>query len=483
MKPWGMLKKALILLFVFSLSACEAAELEPQVAGQFYPEDAVTLGAMVDELIARAENKPVNGRLLAIISPHAGYQFSGGVSAHGYKRLKGSGIKTVIIIGAAHNHSYEGASVWTNGAFKTPLGAVKIDGKLARRLIKKKAKVDFIPEVFSGEHSIEVQLPFLQRTLGDFKIVPIMIGNPTRESIEHLVSELTGMLYESENVLLVASTDLSHYHDYDTAVEMDGRLTGALSRLSLREVQELLAAGQAEMCGAFPVMVTLAAARGLGANESAIFKYANSGDATGDKGRVVGYLSAGFYRSPLTQAEKSELLGIARQTIIRYVKSRDVEEEPALKNGRLRVEGAVFVTITRGGMLRGCIGHIESVTSLYKSVIRNAYAASSMDPRFPPMTPEELKDMHIEISVLSPLRPIKKTSSIQVGRDGLYIVKGNRAGILLPQVAKDNGWDRKTFLKQVSLKAGLPEDAWKDAALYTFTAEVFGEGGAVPPPQ
>jgi AmmeMemoRadiSam system protein B/AmmeMemoRadiSam system protein A len=455
-----------LLLFAVPLG-CKAETKEPSVAGTFYPAEKNILKGSVEGFLSKVENKNQSGRLVAIISPHAGYMYSGQVAAYGYKNIEGSDIKKVILIGPSHHVSFKGASVYTKGNFKTPLGNVKIDEKLAGDLLNENADVRFYPEAFEKEHSIEVQLPFLQTVLKDFTIVPILVGYPTRQTFEHLISRLTEIL--DEKTLLIASTDLSHYHDYLTANKMDSRIISAIERLSVMDTERLLRTNEAELCGGFPVLITMAVSRQAGANLGVLFKYANSGDVTNDREKVVGYASIGLYKTLFTDEEKKGLLDLARNAITGYVTNGKIPEVE-IKNPKLKTDGAVFVTIKTNGSLRGCIGHIQPIMPLYQSVIKNAVDACSSDPRFPPMKKDELKDMDVEISILSPLEPLKDVKNIV--KHGLVIVKGMQRGILLPQVAKELGWDRDIFLEQICLKAGLPKGAWKDAELYTFTAEI-----------
>jgi AmmeMemoRadiSam system protein B/AmmeMemoRadiSam system protein A len=425
---------------------------------------------MVERFLSGAEKVPVNGKLLALISPHAGYIFSGQVAAYGYKNIEGRDIKKVIIIGPSHHTAFKGASVYTKGSFRTPLGTVTINEGLAEGLLNEAADVRFNPEAYAKEHSIEVQLPFLQTVLKDFTIVPIIVGSPTRQTFEYLTLRLAEIL--DEKTLLIASTDLSHYHDYSTAKEMDSKAISAVERISVMDTERLMRTGEAELCGGYPVLIAMEAARRAGANMGVLLKYANSGDVTNEKDKVVGYASIGLYKNPLTEGEKKELLSLARNTITEYVTNGKVSEVE-MKNPKLKADGAVFVTIKRNGLLRGCIGHIQPIMPLYQSVIKNAVAACSSDPRFPSMKKDELKDMDIEVSVLSPLEPLKDVKNVQVGKHGLVIVKGMQSGLLLPQVAQELGWDRETFLEQICAKAGLPRGAWRDADLYTFTAEII----------
>lgn len=466
------LKLVIVLCFfllVFPLG-CKAEIKEPSVAGTFYPADAKELQKMVEEFLSKAEKIQTEGRLIAVISPHAGYIFSGQVAACGYKNLKGSAINKVILLGPSHYVGFRGASVYTKGGFRTPLGTVRINERLAGGLLNEAADVRFYPEAYKKEHSIEVQLPFLQTVLKDFTIIPILIGSPTRQTFEHLTLRLAEIF--DKNTLLVVSTDLSHYHDYLTAKEMDSKVIDAVERLSVIDTERLLRTGKAELCGGYPVLIALEVARRAGSNMGVRLKYANSGDVTGDRSKVVGYASIGLYKSPLTEKEKKELLSLARNAITEYVTNGKFPEVE-MKNPKLKADGAVFVTVKRDGSLRGCIGHIQPIMPLYQSVIENAIAACSSDRRFPPMKKDELKDMDVEVSILSLLEPLKDVKNIQVGKHGLIIVKGMQSGLFLPQVATELGWDRETFLEHLCSKAGLPKDAWKDAELYTFTAEII----------
>ncbi len=466
-----------ILSLIFSLPIFQGCSdppvKEPAAAGSFYPADKEILIKTVDGFLLKAENKPVKGKLIALISPHAGYMYSGSIAGYTFKHLNGKDIKTVILIGPSHHAAFKGTSVYDKGKWKTPLGTVKIDKKISQSLINKDADVTFYPDAFEKEHSLEVQIPFLQRVLKNVKIVPVLIGSPTRKSFAFLTAKLTEIMRENEKIILITSTDFSHYHDYDAAVKMDMKTVDAIERMSSEDVQAYLMRREGEMCGGYPVLYTMAVARNLGATNGVLYKYANSGDVTGNRSRVVGYAAIGLYNSPLSSLEKKKLFEFAKDTITDYVKDGKISEVN-IYNKRLKANGATFVTIKTGkGILRGCMGNIMPNMPLYQSVIRNAINASSRDPRFYPMKKEELEDIYVEVTVLSPLEPLKHIHEIEIGKHGLYIVKDERSGILLPQVPVELGWDRKTFLKQVSKKAGLSEDAWKEANLFKFTAEII----------
>ncbi|MDQ7786604.1 MAG: AmmeMemoRadiSam system protein B [Thermodesulfovibrionales bacterium] len=461
----------LVTLIVTPLTTgCAEQVKEPSVAGQFYPSDKKALGEMVNGFIGNSPQGKGEGKIIALISPHAGYVYSGQVAAYGYRQIQGHEVKNVILIGVSHRSAFKGASVYTKGRFKSPFGEVRINEPLAQSFLNETAEVKYLPEAFEREHSIEVQLPFLQTVLKDFMIIPILIGTPTQKTFDHLISRISDTF--DEKTLIVASTDLSHYHDYHKAIGMDSKIISAVERLSTIQAGQLLQNGEAEMCGAFAVIITMEAAKRLGATQGVLFRYANSGDVTGEKDKVVGYASLGLFRSPYTEVEKKELLSLAKNAIAEHVTNGKTPDKE-ISNPKLRADGAVFVTIKKNGSLRGCIGNIQAVMPLYESVIKNAIAASSSDPRFPPLTQEEIKDIEVEISILSPLSPLRDVKDIQVGRHGLFIRKGIQRGLLLPQVATEYGWDRETFLDQLCVKAGLPKGAWQDAELYRFTAEII----------
>lgn len=477
-----MIKKGTIAALILVVIAAAATVIlasketvkEPAVAGAFYPGEQGELSQVVDGFLANAASPPVGGRLVALIAPHAGYMYSGQVAAYSYRHLSERSIDTVILIGASHFSSYAGASVYAEGSMRTPLGNVKINGKIARSLLNEKAGVTFFREAFAKEHSLEVQLPFLQRTLKDLTIVPILMGAATQASTAHLAERLTEILRKNDRAIIIASTDLSHYHGYDAAVVKDRKVIDAVLRMSVEDLQGLLSSNEGEACGGYPVLLAMLVSRNLGATNGVLYRYANSGDVTGDRTRVVGYAAMGLYKSALAEQQRQALLALARKTVIEYIRHKRTPE-PAMKDLRLQANGATFVTINRNHRLRGCIGNIQPVMPLYRSVIRNAVAASSQDPRFPPMTPRELEDTEIEITVLSPLEPLDDVKNIRIGVHGLYLVKGPNGGIFLPQVPVEQGWDLPTYLEQLCHKAGLPKDAWKDkdARLFSFSADII----------
>ena len=460
-----------------------AAVKKPVFAGSFYPADTLSLQTMIDGYLGEAhKDGDVPPGVFAVVAPHAGYIYSGKTAAYSYNAVRGKGIRTVVLLGSSHRSSFAGIALYPSGSWETPLGKVPVDAAMGRKMASLCGAVKSLPGAFDEEHSLEVQLPFLQRTLKSFKIVPLLTGVMERRDIEALANALTTVLKQHKGkVLLLVSSDMSHYHSYEEAVRIDSSTLRLMADLNPDGLLEGLSKKENELCGAPAVVAAMMAAVKMGGQAQPLH-YTNSGNTAGDRHRVVGYGSVAFWQpeskedSPLTGAEKKRLLAIARKTLKEYVSSRTVPgievTEPALHERR-----GVFVTLTIRGRLRGCIGYIKPVAPLYRSVMDMTVAASSKDMRFRAVAMDELKDIHIEVSVLSPLKLVNSVDEIKVGIHGLYIVKGGRAGLLLPQVATQYKWGREEFLQNTCAKAGLPEDSWKDkeTRIYIFSAQIFSE--------
>jgi len=262
---------------------------------------------------------------------------------------------------------------------------------------------------------LEVQLPFLQRSLKDFRIVPILIGRMTQASYKHLADAIATLLKNDESALLVISTDLSHYHDTTTAAGMDRKVLDAIERLSGNDLEHLLSSGEGEACGGGPVLYGMAAARGAGATEAQLYKHADSGAVSGDRKKVVGYGALGFYKKELSPSVRAEIMRLARDAVQAQVAGQPLPVWSGT-DSRMKADGAVFVTLKeKNGRLRGCIGSIQAQTSLHRSIIQNAVAAAAKDPRFRPVRAEELPGLALEVTVLSPLEPVSGISEIRVG--------------------------------------------------------------------
>jgi len=450
---------------------------QPNVAGSFYSADPKELAASIDYFKQTAGPVLTDHKVLIAIAPHAGYPFSGPVAAYTFKAISGIPYKTIVIIAPSHFFPFEGISVWPQGGFKTPLGILNVDEDFAQALLKENPKFQFLPKVYEQEHAVEVELPFLQKTFGNIRIVPILMGNPDPEVARSLAVALDKLIASRDNVLILISSDMSHYYPYDVANQMDALTLQAIQEIDPKKFFEGCVAHKMEMCGFMPVTTALIYAKLRGIQHVEVLKHANSGDTSGDKSKVVGYSSVIFYNDDnLNDSAKKELLSLARRTIESFVKTGKAPPI-TIKDTRLNQVQGAFVTIRKHGQLRGCVGSVVAQEPLYQT-IKDMAIAASRDPRFKPLTVAELKDMDLEISVLSVPERIKDISEIQLGKHGVIVAQGDHEGVFLPQVADETGWSKQEFLSQLcSQKAGLPPDAWKDpkTTMYVFTADVFTE--------
>lgn len=477
----------LSLASIISSSSHAANFKESDLAGTWYPASKGQLEQQLKSYLDAATPQKIDGSIIAVIAPHAGYQYSGPVAAYSFKSIQDKGVKTVILIGFSHRQRFDGIAIYDRGFWRTPLGDIQIDEALAKEIGSKNSRVLFNPELFKGENSVEMEVPFIQMALKGAKMVPIAFGTQSYEDAQSLASTLASILKGRNDCVIVASTDLSHYHPYKQANDADRHTIDTLNKLKAREFYDEGKLGVCELCGLLPVTVSLLVAEKLGYDKIKELKYANSGDITGDKSRVVGYLSAAIYKENsnkeekqmLNEAQKKRLLEIARESITSYVRDgkrkQFIESDPVLNK-----EMGAFVTLHERGELRGCIGNMVGSGRLYNTVADMAIEAATGDPRFPKLSPKEIDAIKIEISVLSPLQKVKSAEEIKIPGDGVIVRRGFRSGVYLPQVADETGWKREEFLTSLCAhKAGLAPDAWKDpeTELYTFTAQVFQEGG------
>ena len=468
---------------------------KPAVAGQFYPDDPAELRKMIRGYFNRIAPTQNTGSTMAVISPHAGYVFSGEVAAKAFNQLDPQKeYSTVFIIGSSHRSAFGGGSVYTSGNYITPLGTVPVDLELARTLALSNKHLSFDPQYQRNEHSIEVQIPFLQEVLKKpFKILPILLGTQDPVICKSIANSLKPY-FTPENVFVI-STDFSHYPAYEDAIRIDRMLAEAIvandpekfikaERGCLNESVSNLATG----CCSWPAVLTLMymTEKEPGV-EYKLIAYQNSGDSRyGEKDGVVGYNALSVVNKTrqdesfnLTGQERSDLLSIARNTIVSYLRS---EQIPAVEQDRLspglKQKAGAFVTLKKKGELRGCIGHFEADNPLYKTVQQMAVSSATQDYRFSPVSLEEMDQIEVEISVLTPMKKISSISEIRLGRDGIYIRKGNRSGTFLPQVATETGWSLGEYLGHCARdKAGIGWEGWKDrdAEIFIYQALVFHE--------
>lgn len=486
----------------------------PAVAGQWYPSDRDELLNAVKGYLSKVTVKPSKKAPIALIVPHAGYVFSGQVAAYAYKMLEGHVYDVVVILGPSHYYPVQGAALPTARRFQTPLSEVEVDTALGERLLKICPLVYRNSLAHEREHDIECQLPFLHVVFLSsrakshaWKLLPLTMGDLSLEECQQLGRALASLLV-GKRALLIASSDMSHYPKYADANRVDKEMLRALRTLDPKKVwqadQRLLKRGirnlDCTLCGLCAVLTVLETARLLGATHVEVLKYANSGDVPeGDKSRVVGYCAVAIYgdkqssktnlrmerrRFPPSQAHiypelsasaRAELLRIAKLTIKAMVKERR-EPDIRIHSKELLQKWGAFVTIKKDGQLRGCIGVIEPIRPLWQQVMYAAASAALRDWRFPPVSPDELEELSIEISVLGRIEEIVDVNEIQVGKHGLIVIDGENSGLLLPQVATEYGWNREQFLEATCEKAGLPKDAWRTGArIFRFAAQVFGE--------
>ena len=463
------------------------------VAGGFYPADASALSAMMDDMLAHASPPPISDPILAVVAPHAGYPFSGPVAAYTYAALKGRKFSRVVVIAPSHYEAFDFTSVYEGDAYATPLGTVPVDKAFAKQLAKMSPTIRLssrghVPTPKGAEHALEVELPWLQRVLGDFELVPVVMGDQSYESSRALGVALAKLIQgKDKDTLIVASSDLSHYHPYDEAVKIDHKTLNALQAWDYFSMSRNFEARVWEACGGAPIVAAMIAAERMGANQALVLKYANSGDTTGDHSRVVGYSADVFLKTQsgktvepqfsLNGHEKNELLALARKSVEYAVREKKPYEPTASASEALNQERGAFVTLRKSGELRGCIGYTSAEKPLSMTVRDTATLAALRDPRFQPVSASELPQIDYEVSVLSPLRRVLDTRQIKVGQHGLLMKNGAYEGLLLPQVPVEEKWDRQRFLEETCAKAGMHSGCWKDenTDIFMFTAVVFGE--------
>jgi len=484
------LKKTIVIfgaiMTTSSSSFSEPRIKPPNVSGQFYNADAAQLSREIDQFFLKANIEPYINHVDIVVAPHAGYVYSGGVAAYGFKAASQHKYTTIIILAPSHYAGFDGISIGTYDGFQTPLGVAEVDKDFTKKLIQFNEKFIFKPEAFDREHSLEVEIPFLQKTFKNFKIVPVVMGQPDARTLKDFASALNQMIGSRKDVLIVVSTDLSHYHDSAEARKMDGYALEAVRNLNIEQIWKECHLKTMEMCGFIPVTAALIYAKQKGLNSVDILKMANSGDVSGDTSRVVGYTSMVIYNEKkgedavgsLSLKQKKNLVEVAKNTITEYVNTGEIFSVKEFDSRLSAVEGA-FVTIHKKGQLRGCIGNVVGRGPLYLTVRDMAIAAASEDPRFSPVKKEEMKDLDIEISVLSKPYLISNIDEIKLGVHGVIISQGaSHQGLFLPQVAETTGWNKEEFLSQLCVqKAHLPPNAWKDpkTQIEIFTAEVFSE--------
>ncbi|MEE9200498.1 MAG: AmmeMemoRadiSam system protein B [Candidatus Brocadiales bacterium] len=515
----------------------------PVVSGFFYPRSVDRLQKLIKIKLGKVIRQELPGRPIALVSPHAGYDYSGEVAAYGFDAVAGMDFKRVIILAPSHyGKRFRGVAVLKASKYKTPLGEIEIDKEVCEGLVNDAPRFGTKPlfgyhsRAYRNEHAMEVELPFLQEVLGEFKLVPLLIGVLVDDDIKK-VADAIRPYFSDETTLVIASSDFTHYgHRFDYVPFVD-KIEERLRTLDYGAVDEVLekdAGGLIDyrqdtgitMCGILPVAVLLDLlpedAQGT------VLKYDTSGRMEDDFSHSVSYLSVVFtvpegaktgkvhrFRFPapvhrtvlavhypdedigasgwkavpaggylqtsdsITDEECETLLRIARETLETYTRTQEFPDIPEeLLTPRLREKSGVFVTLKENDNLRGCIGHIQPQMALWKAVMHNTANSAFNDRRFPRVREEELGDIDVEISVLSPRKRIDGPEEFHVGEEGIVINLRGRQAVFLPQVATEQGWDRNETLYSLCNKAGLPWQALlnEDMEFYVFTTHIIHEG-------
>jgi hypothetical protein len=486
-----MITKILVVFVALAmiLSPLYSQTRTPAVAGQWYPAKK---GELENLLTTFFENIKLDEDIkelepFGLIAPHAGYMYSGQVAAYSYSLLAGKKFDTVILIGPSHHFHTGKISIYNGDAYKTPLGDVPVNTQMVKAILDADENCVFQPQVHLYEHSLESQLPFLQYQLENFSIVPILVSTSSIPLLDKLANTLVETIQSDDKVLLIASTDMSHNHPYRQACEIDRRTIELIIARHWDNLHKEILSGRCELCGYFAVYPFIKVMQAFGSEQGVLLKYANSGDATQDTTarKVVGYCSIAFPKikdtgqtQSLTEEDRIYMLSLARQSIKHYLTKGEILKTEPPQSPILLEDRAVFVTLYKNGELRGCVGQIIPQQPLYQAIIDMAVASAFQDYRFYPLRKEELDNITIEISVLTPLKRVENIDEIKLGRDGVFIKKGSRSGVFLPQVAEETGWDKKTFLENLcSQKAFLPKDAYlnPDTEIYIFQVEEFSE--------
>jgi len=494
------------------------------MAGSWYPDDKKELETLLDRHLAAAQPAEQVTQVMALISPHAGYAYSARAAAAGYKLLKGRKVRRVVLLAVSHHTPFHGASIADVTHYETPLGLVPLDPVAVARL-RKSPLVHTVEDAHSREHSLEIQLPLLQRVIGSFALVPVLVGRLEQKDYAPLAGVLAEVV--DQDTVVVASSDFTHRgpnYSYElpagpgTLKERLSRLDqGSIDRILRLDRKGLLAHARetgTTICGLAPVSLLLELlSRQKGPPSAHVVSHYTSGDVTGDWTNTVTYIDVAFSGSwparsrldqarrageqvfPLSVSEKRILLELARSSLEASVRKGGFDGSVLRARSfpdSLRRKAGAFVTLKcklgpggvcagRGDGLRGCIGTIAPIDPLLDTVARRAASAALEDSRFPSkVSVEELKQVGIEISVLTPPRPVKGPQEIVIGRHGILLRKGLAGATFLPQVAPEQGWDLNTTLEHLSRKAGLGPDGWRDGTSFSvYEAIVFAEGEAL----
>lgn len=471
------------------------------LAGTWYSGNKSLLKSEIEECLASADSSPLSS-VQALIVPHAGYRYSGAVAATAYRKVADRSFKRVIVMGPSHRFALRNAAhVSDLTHVVTPLGEVALDVEACDAL-RKHPQFQVVPGVDEQEHSVQIQFPLLQEALSDFKVVPVVVGQLDNAAVAAMAKALLEIT--DDQSLVVVSTDFTHYGANYGYVPFDTDIDSNLEQLDLgawEKIGDKDGAGfnayvektGATICGRYPILILLSMLPDPAAGH--LLEYNTSGRMTQDTSMSVSYLSAAFTGSwnnskhvaendkeverSLSEEDKRVLLRLARKALESFVTTGTmptVESLGITVTPGMQQQMGAFVTLTINGRLRGCIGEIVPHRPLYEAVLERAIDAGINDHRFPRVSEKDLPLLHYEISALTPPRPVSTYWDIELGKHGMVMRKDGYSAVFLPQVAPEQGWTLEETLTNLSLKAGLRQDAWKEGASWTvFEAIVFEE--------
>ncbi len=423
------------------------------VAGQFYPESASQLKAMIKQMV---DEKAAKEEVIGLVSPHAGYIYSGPVAGRVISRIKFK--DTFVIIGPSHTGRGEPLSIMTEGTWKTPLGEVEIDSELAEQILATSSHLAEDYQAHQYEHSIEVQIPFLQYFKSNIKLVPIVLAYSTSAIYKEIGQEIARAIKElNKGVVIIASSDMTHYEPQESAQRKDTQAIEAILNLDEDKLLQRVDKLNISMCGYAPVASLISAAKQLGATGAELVRYQTSGDTTGDYSSVVGY--AGIIITGM-----SPLARLAKKTVETFVKEGKTSKPEEL-TPEMGERAGVFVSIHKLDELRGCIGTFEPTKdNVAEEIIANAVSSATRDPRFPPVAPNELKDLEYSVDILSKPEPVADKSQLDAKKYGVIVQCGGRRGLLLPDLEGVDSIDYQIDICRQ--KAGIAPD--EPIKLYRF---------------
>jgi AmmeMemoRadiSam system protein B/AmmeMemoRadiSam system protein A len=446
---------------------------EPVFAGSWYPADKVELTNLTESYLENYEKKNFNGKIKALIVPHAGYVYSGQVAATAFKQLD-ENYKNVFLIGPSHKYYLTNVSVSNFDYYSTPLGNVKVSDK-AKEMDEKEEIISNIEEAHENEHALEVELPFLQIQLKSFEIIPLIVGEIDTNELKNLLIKYLG-----EEDLIVVSADLSHYHEYNEALALDAYTVNNIMNLD----SEAILNSEIDAPWAVSSLLKIAKEKSW---KPYFLAYANSGDVTGDKTSVVGYSAIVFVEekeaSAFNEEQKQFLLNLARKSAENYLKEgKRIEINEKEVPESLKDKKGCFVTFIEDEQLRGCIGYIIPEKPLYECVIDNAINAAINDVRFSPVNYSEMKNIKIDVSVLSVPVLLEHNSSedllskLKPLEHGVILQRGEYQSTYLPSVWNQIP-EKQDFLSNLCIKGNMEAECWKDmkTEVYVYTAEDFSE--------